>query len=37
MVVVAEPGAGPVHVAFLDPTTYQVLTSVTYSGATASG
>jgi hypothetical protein len=37
MVVVAEQEAGPVHVAFLDPTTYQVLTSVTYSGAAASG
>ena len=37
MVVVAEPGPGPVHVAFVDPATYQVLTSVTYSGATPSG
>ena len=37
MVVVAEPGSGPVHVAFVDPSTYQVLTSVTYSGATPSG
>jgi len=36
MVVVAEPGSGPVHVAFVDPATYQVLTSVTYSGATPS-
>lgn len=36
MVVVAEPESGPVHVAFLDPATYQLLTSVTYSGASPS-
>jgi hypothetical protein len=30
-------GSGPVYVAFLDPTTYQVLTTLTYPGAGASG
>ena len=33
----AAQGAGSVYVAFLDPTTYQVLTTLTYSGAAASG
>ena len=33
----ASQGSGSVYVAFLDPTTYQVLTSLTYSGAGASG
>ncbi len=33
----ADQASGSVYVAFLDPTTYQVLTSLTYSGAGASG
>ena len=33
----ASQASGSVYVAFLDPTTYQVLTSLTYSGADASG
>jgi hypothetical protein len=33
----AAQGSGSVYVAFLDPTTYQVLTTLTYSGAGASG
>lgn len=33
----ASRASGSVYVAFLDPTTYQVLTSLTYSGADASG
>jgi hypothetical protein len=33
----ASQGGGSVYVAFLDPTSYQVLTTLTYSGATASG
>ena len=33
----AAQGSGSVYVAFLDPTTYQVLTTLTYSGAAASG
>lgn len=40
MVVVPQPASeasGSVYVAFLDPSSYQVLTSLTYSGAGASG
>ncbi len=33
----ASGAGGSVYVAFLDPTTYQVLTSLTYDGAAASG
>ena len=33
----ASGAGGSVYVAFLDPTSYQVLTSLTYSGANASG